>query len=1339
MLCAGLTVLFAGTTAAVDLADAPLFSTVVVPGNLALALSVEWPTATTPAYTSAYAASSTYLGYFDPLKCYQYIYNSTTPSSSYFTPYSYDSSAGHTCSSSASVPLWSGNFLNWMSMQTLDTFRWVLTGGYRSVDTTSETILTKTYAGYDSISVMPNKSLSNSSTLAGGTPLTWNAWNSRVNYLGTAVYFTGTGTSSTTWTGNGGTGYTDYDGQNSYVSSTITTTGSGGGRGGPGASTTTENPAYAKSATIYRLFINVKVCDSSVAVEDNCTAYGSNYKPEGLLQKYALKLRYSAFGYYNDDARVDGGVMRSRMKYIAPTKPVPGSSAVENSAMEWDADSGVMLADPDSTDASATVARAKAAGWTVSITDSGVMNYLNKFGYSAQSYKSKDPVGELYYAATRYFRNLGNVASYTSLSGAGSAATAKKWLDGFPAIAEWDDPIVYSCQKNFILGIGDTYSWYDTNLPGRSLTNSSEPSLPSEVSNDTTVNVTTANNMVGMLEGYSSTLGTAWNASGRGNTMYIAGLAYDAHTKDIRSDLAGKQTINTYWLDVHENQKYEHKNQYWLAAKYGGFEVPDGFSAYADSNTTTTIGEKAWCTSDDTLPFSGTTYATSNGLSFSTDSGSTDKRPDNYFPGNSPATMKSSLTAAFEKIVSEATTASSTTLSSSDDRDEESGNANYRVFYDPNTWTSTLKGQLVSYDNDGEATYEDVWNATTLLDGRTSGDRLIVTCCASDGSGLPFTNTSLTGSSLISRTYYESFKSVVGVSSASQSIAKYIDYLRGNTTYELDKNGPYRTRSHLLGDIVNAELTAVGPPDFSYYELYNPGYKAFKSTYASRPTVVYAGANDGMLHAFDGTVPESSGAACTSSLTTPSSACGKELFAYIPSFVYGNATASSSSGLASLGNPSSFTHHYFVDGTPVFGDVDFYKTKNPAASSNDWRTIVVGGLGKGGKGYYALDVTNPSAWTSETAVAGKVLWEFSGEHMGYSYDDPVIVKTPEFGWTVVLASGYNNDDDRGYLYLVNPRTGALLKTIALPDDVTTEPINLAHVEAYVPNAANGVADALYAGDLQGNIWRIDLTAATTTSGTTAATASYDYTIVQLASLTDSSGVVQPVSTRVLIEPDPASGKRYVLVGTGQLLSDNDSSATQVQSFYAIIDGTDGYGEFYNTASAITTSSGSTSTSHSGVALPTSVSFPITREVMAANTDLTTGIDSSTAVLKPMGWYFDLPTDSATGIAERVNVRPDVTDGIVGFAGNLPNGDACSPSGTAHGYAVSFADGVTVLADGVASLTLTSTVTDVAFKVVNGTVRLYFGQGDGTAINAEGSYEAKTVYKRLNWREVPTAD
>ena len=244
---------------------------------------------------------------------------------------------------------------------------------------------------------------------------------------------------------------------------------------------------------------------------------------------------------------------------------------------------------------------------------------------------------------------------------------------------------------------------------------------------------------------------------------------------------------------------------------------------------------------------------------------------------NSPSTMKSGLTSAFEKIVSEASTAASTSLSASDNRETTSGNANYKVYYDPNTWTSTLKGQLVSYDADGTPSYEDVWNATTLLDARTASDRLIVTCCKSDGTALPFTNDALTGASLIGRTYYEAFDDIVGVATASQSIAKYISYLRGNTAYELANGGPYRTRSHRLGDIVNAKLTAVGAPDANYYEIYNPGYKAFKSKYASRPTVVFAGANDGMLHAIDGTVPSTSSTSCTSSVGTPTTACGKEI------------------------------------------------------------------------------------------------------------------------------------------------------------------------------------------------------------------------------------------------------------------------------------------------------------------------------------------------------------------------------------------------------------------------------------------------------------------------------
>ena len=119
----------------VDLADKPLFSTTSVPGNLLLDLSVEYPTANSSAYfsTTPYAKGTLYLGYFDGAKCYSYTYNSTTPTASYFQSNS-AATTSHTCVSTSAQPLWSGNWLNYASMQGLDIFRWVLTGGNRSVD-----------------------------------------------------------------------------------------------------------------------------------------------------------------------------------------------------------------------------------------------------------------------------------------------------------------------------------------------------------------------------------------------------------------------------------------------------------------------------------------------------------------------------------------------------------------------------------------------------------------------------------------------------------------------------------------------------------------------------------------------------------------------------------------------------------------------------------------------------------------------------------------------------------------------------------------------------------------------------------------------------------------------------------------------------------------------------------------------------------------------------------------------------------------------------------------------------------------------------------------------------
>jgi type IV pilus assembly protein PilY1 len=127
------------------------------------------------------------------------------------------------------------------------------------------------------------------------------------------------------------------------------------------------------------------------------------------------------------------------------------------------------------------------------------------------------------------------------------------------------------------------------------------------------------------------------------------------------------------------------------------------------------------------------------------------------------------------------------------------------------------------------------------------------------------------------RTYYASFAKVPGAT--SQSAANFVAYLRGDTSQELAKGGAYRDRAALLGDIVDSKPEVVAAPSFPYYDSFNPGYSAFKSANAGRDTIVYVGANDGMMHAFDG------------SLTSATK--GTERFAYIPSFTYGEASGSS--------------------------------------------------------------------------------------------------------------------------------------------------------------------------------------------------------------------------------------------------------------------------------------------------------------------------------------------------------------------------------------------------------------------------------------------------------------
>lgn len=377
---AGLLALCCPAALAVTLADQPVFATADVPGNLALALSVEFPTAISVANLNDYADATTYLGYFDPLKCYTYQYNATTPASSYFQPAGLATGSSlHQCSGKRS-----GNFMNWATMQTIDPFRWALSGGYRSLDTTTETILEKAWASSQgSISNFPLRGTAQAtghklpaSLVPYVTPFSsWSTFNSSVWSRGNTMVFSSTGSA-----------YSNTSGTPSDLTSV----------------------SSVSASTAYRVYIRVKVCDASTAaggVESNCALYGSNYKPEGLLQQYANKIRYSAFSYLNAQGTTQqGGVMRAPMGFIGPTYPTPlSTTVVTNTRAEWDSSTGIMKSNPDTNSATAS-----------GVSNSGVMNYLNQFGQTAKSYMTYDNFSELYYAVVRYFENLGNVAEWTN-------------------------------------------------------------------------------------------------------------------------------------------------------------------------------------------------------------------------------------------------------------------------------------------------------------------------------------------------------------------------------------------------------------------------------------------------------------------------------------------------------------------------------------------------------------------------------------------------------------------------------------------------------------------------------------------------------------------------------------------------------------------------------------------------------------------------------------------------------------------------------------------------------------------------------------------------------------
>jgi type IV pilus assembly protein PilY1 len=325
-----------------------------------------------------------------------------------------------------------------------------------------------------------------------------------------------------------------------------------------------------------------------------------------------------------------------------------------------------------------------------------------------------------------------------------------------------------------------------------------------------------------------------------------------------------------------------------------------------------------------------------------------------------------------------------------------------------------------------------------------------------------------------------------------------VNWLRGA------KFAVFRDRKSALGDIGNAAPVYVGVPAFLYTEH---NYAVFKSQKASRRKVVYAAANDGMLHAFD-------------------AATGDELWAFIPREVMPRLYRLADSDYASR-------HLYTVDGSPVVGDIYV---------GGAWKTILVGGLGAGGQAYYALDITDPDN--------PKPLWEFTDAALGLTFGNPVITKRANGSWVVAFTSGYNNADGKGYLFVLDADSGAqVVGKLSTNTGDSANPSGLAKLNAWVDSDIDNTALRFYAGDLLGNVWRFRVDAA-----------SPDSPVVRLASLV-ANGKPQPITVQPLLAEVESGGSRraVVYVGTGRYLGTSDLANSDVQSVYALKDTLDNTG------------------------------------------------------------------------------------------------------------------------------------------------------------------------------------
>lgn len=563
--------------------------------------------------------------------------------------------------------------------------------------------------------------------------------------------------------------------------------------------------------------------------------------------------------------------------------------------------------------------------------------------------------------------------------------------------------------------------------------------------------------------------------------------------------------------------------------------------------------------------------------------------------------------------------------------------------------TVNWSGELLAYTldpNNGNIAPTPTWNAATEVNKQAPGDRTILTYNPTSKNGIPFR----WSTTALSATQQNDLN--MGPAAADAQGSARVDYLRGDRANE-GKGLNFRTRSSstVLGDIIYSNPVYVGKPELSYKDtapfpsVAGQTYSDFRTANTGRAGIIYVGANDGMLHGFD-------------------AATGKEKIAYMPHNLF---SASASKGLHYL-TDKAYSHRYYVDLGPTVSDV--YAITEPGGTIG-WKTVLIGGERGGGRGLFALNVTDPTTFSElSTAPDSIVMWEFSNADdadLGYTFSKPSVILTNStdgsgnYRWAVVFGNGYNDTGAGTAQLYVAYLDGGLDGVWTLGTDYfkittkigTTTDLNGLSTPTTVDVDGNGTADRVYAGDLKGNMWAFDLSS--TTGGNWSVAYGTKSTPAPLFAAKNAAGTIQPITDKPAVVRHPSVKTSsspsnlpnlLVLFGTGQYLVSSDQTNTDTQSFYGVWD------------------KGATVARTDLVAQTFQTGFPA---------DVRVPTDNSVDYATKAGWYIDLDSASAA-TGERVIATPKARGDYVFFNSLIPSSATCSHGGSSWLMSVKLING-----------------------------------------------------------------